>query len=37
VAELNLRTWDTQIPLYPFPFSAVFGRQLHFIALLEKR
>jgi SAM-dependent methyltransferase len=23
------------IPLYPFPFSAVFGRNLHFISLLK--
>ncbi|MGD0632158.1 MAG: methyltransferase domain-containing protein [Terracidiphilus sp.] len=27
---------ERKIPLYPFPFSAVFGRNLHFIALLEK-
>jgi SAM-dependent methyltransferase len=27
---------ERRIPLYPFPFSAVFGRSLHFIALLEK-
>jgi len=24
------------VPLYPFPFSALFGRQLHSIALLRK-
>jgi hypothetical protein len=27
---------DRSIPLYPFPFSRVFGRNLHFIALLKK-
>ncbi len=27
---------ERKIPIYPFPFSAVFGRNLHFIALLEK-
>jgi SAM-dependent methyltransferase len=27
---------DNAIPLYPFPFSAVFGRNLHFISLLKK-
>jgi len=25
------------VALYPFPFSWVFGRGLHFIALLEVR
>jgi SAM-dependent methyltransferase len=27
---------DENIPLYPFPFSAAFGRQLHFITVLRK-
>lgn len=27
---------ETNIPLYPFPFDLVFGRKLHFIALLRK-
>lgn len=25
----------TKIPLYPFPFSILFGRKLHFVCLLE--
>lgn len=28
---------EREIPLYPVPFSFVFGRTLHFIALLKKR
>jgi SAM-dependent methyltransferase len=28
--------WVDRIPLYPFPFDRIFGRRLHFIALLEK-
>jgi SAM-dependent methyltransferase len=35
-AGLTVRDWNDQIPIYPFPFSALFGRRLHFIALLEK-
>jgi SAM-dependent methyltransferase len=35
-AGLTVRDWNNQIPIYPFPFSALFGRRLHFIALLEK-
>ena len=35
-AGLRLKKWQGQIPLYPFPFSGIFGRTLHFIALLEK-
>jgi SAM-dependent methyltransferase len=35
-AGLNLRAWQGQIPLYPFPFKGIFGRTLHFVALLEK-
>jgi SAM-dependent methyltransferase len=27
---------QTKIPIYPAPFSALFGRELHFIELLEK-
>jgi len=27
---------EDRIPLYPFPFSVLFGRNLHFIALLKK-
>jgi SAM-dependent methyltransferase len=28
---------NNRVPLYPFPFSALFGRGLHFVTLLEKR
>jgi SAM-dependent methyltransferase len=35
-AGLAIRDWNGSVPLYPFPFSAVFGRGLHFVALLEK-
>jgi SAM-dependent methyltransferase len=35
-AEVGLRLtyWETQIPLYPFPASLIFGRGLHFIGAL---
>lgn len=33
---LRLVSWQARLPLYPFPFDHVFGRGLHFIALLEK-
>jgi SAM-dependent methyltransferase len=33
---LNVTDWNERIPIYPFPFSALFERKLHFIALLEK-
>jgi len=29
--------WTTQVPLYPAPFSLIFGREMHFVALLRKR
>jgi SAM-dependent methyltransferase len=35
-AGLNVKDWNDRISIYPFPFSMVFGRRLHFIALLEK-
>jgi SAM-dependent methyltransferase len=35
-AGLKVKEWQTEIPLYPFPFGALFGRQLHYIGLLEK-
>ena len=35
-AGLAVKDWQANIPIYPAPFSALFGRQLHFIALLEK-
>lgn len=27
---------DTDLPIYPFPFSLIFGRKLHFAAFLQK-
>jgi hypothetical protein len=36
LAGLNVHDWNDRIPIYPFPFSALFGRRLHFIARLEK-
>jgi SAM-dependent methyltransferase len=35
-AGLKVQSWNDRIPTYPFPFSALFGRHLHFVALLEK-
>ena len=35
-AQLILKTWQTEVPMYPFPLNALFGRTLHFVALLEK-
>jgi SAM-dependent methyltransferase len=35
-SALQLTNWQPHLPIYPFPFSAIFGRKLHFIALLEK-
>ncbi len=35
-AGLNIGARQDRVKLYPFPFSALFGRKLHFIALLEK-
>jgi SAM-dependent methyltransferase len=29
--------FSTDLPLYPFPFSLLFGRKLHFVAQLAKR
>jgi len=34
-AALSIARFDTAIPLYPFPFSLLFGRKLHFIAELK--
>jgi SAM-dependent methyltransferase len=36
-AGLSLKVCQDHIPLYPFPFSGIFGRTLHFVALLEKK
>jgi hypothetical protein len=33
---LTVRDWQDRIALYPPPFGALFGRRLHFVALLEK-
>ena len=35
-AGLKVEDWQTKIPLYPPPFSALFGRKLHFVGVLEK-
>jgi SAM-dependent methyltransferase len=35
-AHLSLKAWEDHVPLYPFPFSSIFGGKLHFVALLEK-
>jgi SAM-dependent methyltransferase len=35
-AGLNLCDFTDRMPIYPFPFALIFGRKLHFIALLEK-
>lgn len=32
---LEIVIFKKQIPLYPFPFSYVFGRELHFVTLLK--
>ena len=38
-AACGLRSaeFSTDLPLYPFPFSLLFGRKLHFVAQLTKR
>ena len=33
-AGLEIDVFDTHVPLYPAPFSAIFGRKLHFVARL---
>ena len=33
---LTAASWSTDLALYPPPFGLVFGRQLHFVALLRK-
>lgn len=33
---LTIRDWQSHIGLYPPPFGVLFGRRLHFVALLEK-
>jgi SAM-dependent methyltransferase len=34
--RLQTIAWNNKIPLYPYPFNKIFGRNLHFIALLGK-
>jgi SAM-dependent methyltransferase len=34
-AGLVTRRWDTDVPLYPWYASWIFGRSLHFVAVLE--
>jgi SAM-dependent methyltransferase len=34
--RLRVHYINTRVPLYPFPFSFLFGRGLHFVAVLEK-
>lgn len=33
-ADLTVDAFETEIPLYPFPFNMAFGRKLHFVARL---
>jgi len=33
---LTQASWTTHVPLYPAPFSLLFGRGLHFVSLLRK-
>lgn len=33
---LNVENWKEKLPLYPFPFSLIFSRRLHVVALLTK-
>ena len=35
--RLQVTKFSTALPLYPFPFSQLFGRNLHFAAQLAKR
>ena len=35
-AGLQLASFETNVPLYPAPFSALVGRGLHFVATLRK-
>ncbi len=34
-ANSNPVSFDKDVPLYPFPLSLIFGRGLHFVALLQ--
>jgi SAM-dependent methyltransferase len=33
---LGEESWTSHVPLYPAPFSFLFGRELHFVSLLRK-
>jgi SAM-dependent methyltransferase len=35
-ANLHPEHFEDRLPLYPWPFSTIFGRKLHFIAVLHK-
>jgi 2-polyprenyl-3-methyl-5-hydroxy-6-metoxy-1,4-benzoquinol methylase len=35
-ARLSVKTWETELNLYPTPFNLFFDRQLHFLATLMK-
>ena len=34
--QLTVVEWSKKIPLYPFPVNKIAGRNLHFVALLQK-
>lgn len=34
---LQEETWTSAVPLYPWPFSLLAGRKLHFVAMLRKQ
>lgn len=36
ICGLQPAQFSTNLPLYPFPFSLLFGRKLHFVAQLRK-
>ncbi len=33
----EIETINNNIPIYPFPFNLIFGRDMHFIAVLKKK
>jgi len=33
---LRVTQFASEVPLYPFPFSTIFGRKLHFVAQLKR-
>ncbi|MCK0146100.1 class I SAM-dependent methyltransferase [Arenibacter sp. F26102] len=34
---IEIETLNCKIPIYPFPFNLIFGRDLHFITVLRKK